>query len=500
MTGGAFVSVETGVHGLERGPMGAPTPCCETSNNAANCMGCMGLPTAAYDPLKTETETPMESKDRHGGGGADAEGDSAADKDHSAAAAEGDYWPVGVAESFSPVAPQELFSLLPKLQQQLGGNPDPANLPCRVTANPPQGIPTLGDILRSRSDLTLFESMLKTSSIQQLVPCPLTFFAVPDDKARDFQGGRPPPCLAKALARPENQRNVLKLIGRLTALGRVQNMVPGTSVPVLHGNPGRVGRRGQLPTWNGIDLDKQPIVFDRGVIHTLARNDLADGESRELLRQVVYYDCLHDHLVQHPSLTRFALLMVDNRRSLPIIGMPPGPRPDWVARDNLGWFPPPTSPRSAEVPEEDAKQEAGDKTQQQQQADKSGAAKEDSQETDTAAKDTPGAKKEKEAAAEEERSAKTPVHPAAGGRAAAKPKQETEEPQVGQTAPEEAAAEEAAAEKSEEAPAKSVKESAPDARSSDPDYKEQQRPKEAAAAAGAAEPAEGQKSEQSGKK
>lgn len=239
MTGGAFVSVETGVHGLERGPMGAPTPCCETSNNAANCMGCMGLPTAAYDPLKTETETPMESKDRHGGGGADAEGDNAADKDHSAAAAEGDYWPVGVAESFSPVAPQELFSLLPKLQQQLGGNPDvsprycccccwllkpglqaapysctgccliifvtplaaaaaavtaavviystalgrcisaaangascccrrlliplllvllvlllllqPANLPCRVTANPPQGIPTLGDILRSRS-------------------------------------------------------------------------------------------------------------------------------------------------------------------------------------------------------------------------------------------------------------------------------------------------------------------------------------------------------------
>ena len=62
-------------------------------------------------------------------------------------------------------------------------------------------------------DLTLFESMLKTSRIQQLIPCPLTFLAVPDNRARDFQGGRPPPCLAKALARPEYQRNVLKLIG-----------------------------------------------------------------------------------------------------------------------------------------------------------------------------------------------------------------------------------------------------------------------------------------------
>lgn len=60
------------------------------------------------------------------------------------------------------------------------------------------------------------------------------------------------------------------------------------------------------------------------MIYLLNRNDLADAQGKELLRKTVYWWCLNDYLKQHAALTKFVLLMVDNNRSLPIIGAPPG--------------------------------------------------------------------------------------------------------------------------------------------------------------------------------
>ena len=97
------------------------------------------------------------------------------------------------AEATQPVTSREIFDLLPALKQQLGGSPDvshpspaaaaaavgacgsayavvssavsssslllllllqPEDLPCASTDPPSEGMPTLGDIMRSRSVLS----------------------------------------------------------------------------------------------------------------------------------------------------------------------------------------------------------------------------------------------------------------------------------------------------------------------------------------------------------
>ncbi|KAL8445742.1 hypothetical protein Emed_005424 [Eimeria media] len=296
--------------------------CCENTNNSEGCVACTGLPSTSYNPLNIDSH--MKEVERT----------ETEDRPHS-------YAPPSrypISQSADPVEASELFDILPNLKEQLGADAD---------------------------DLTMVESMVKTSHIQQLIPCEMTFVAVTDDKARDFQGQKPPACLADALNRPENQRDMLKLVGRNALLGRKDPLPVSADVPLLYGKPAHTGLWGDRPTWNNTQLTGEKILFDRGVcccaaaaaldailclnsavaaaavIHLLSRNDMNDPDSRELLRKIVYWSCLHDHLVHHPSLTRFALIMVDNRRALPIIGTPPGPRPDWVARGNQGWFAPP---------------------------------------------------------------------------------------------------------------------------------------------------------------
>lgn len=310
--------------------------CCEASSDAENCVTCSGIFNGSYDPLHA---APVAGGFYGPGGGED---------EAPFEPTIGDRMPRGSSRKWphsedhtEPLSPKDLFKVLPQLQQQLGGAADPEALPCASQEPPPQGVPTLGDVIRSRSDLTLFGKMLETSHIDQLIPCPLTFLTITDDKARDYQGRKPPPCLAAALERPENQANVLKLLGRTAALGKLETLPVGSTVPVLHGKPGTVRERGSSVTWNNIQLSGEKIVFDRGVIFLMNGNDMSDAESRELLRLIVYWSCLHEYLQQNPGLTRLALMMVDNRRALPVLGIPPGPRPAWVARGTSGWFPPP---------------------------------------------------------------------------------------------------------------------------------------------------------------
>lgn len=314
--------------------------CCENTNNSEGCVACTGLPSTSYNPLNIGADT-------------EVEGTETEDRPHS-------YAPPSrypISQSAEPVQPSELFDILPNLKEQLGENADPENLPCVPSDDSSSNLPSLGDIFRSRKDLTLAESMVKTSHIQQLIPCELTFVAVSDENAVDYQGQKPPACLADALNRPENQRDMLRLVGRNALLGKKDPLPISSEVPLLYGKPARTALWGETPTWNNTQLTGEKILFDKGVIHLLSRNDMSDPDSRELLRKIVFWSCLHDHLVHHPALTRFALIMVDNGRALPIIGTPPGPRPDWVARGNQGWFAPPKAKSVGDGESEDESEE-----------------------------------------------------------------------------------------------------------------------------------------------
>ncbi|KAL8453593.1 hypothetical protein Emag_001812 [Eimeria magna] len=296
--GQAYVSLLSGsitgatLHGVSEEQQ---MSCCENTNNSEGCVACTGLPSTSYNPLNI-------GSDMKEAGGTETE-----DRPHS-------YAPPSrypISQSADPVQPSELFDILPNLKEQLGADAD---------------------------DLTLVESMVKTSHIQQLIPCEMTFVAVTDENTRDFQGQKPPTCLADALNRPENQRDMLRLVGRNALLGR-----------------------------------KDPLPISSKVIHLLSRNDMSDPDTRELLRKIVYWSCLHDHLVHHPALTRFALIMVDNRRALPIIGAPPGPRPEWVAKGNPGWFAPPKAKAIGDEDSEeddDSEEEARDSDAEEEEEEK----------------------------------------------------------------------------------------------------------------------------------
>lgn len=324
--------------------------CCELSNNAQGCIACTGYPSLSYDPLNSDSQQ------------AKNEGSQ-----QTAQRPTGPPKRPPKSPRVSPVKRKELFDLLPNLRTLLGGAKNPRRLPCDVSDEPPSHRPTLGDILRSRKDLSMFGAMIENSHIQQLIPCRLSFFAVTDDRARDFQGQRPPPCLHAALARPENQRDLIRLVGRSTLLGNYKSVPTDISVPVLYGNAGRMTKRGRREYWNNVELTGGKVVYNRGVIHFLTRNDMQDAESVELLRRIVYWSCLHEHLQRFPGLTRLALLLVDSRRPLPVLGVPPGLRPEWVGRENPGWTAPP--PVADEVEEPEGEEEEEDETEEDSTSD-----------------------------------------------------------------------------------------------------------------------------------
>lgn len=345
-SGRAYVSV---LPGAPLGPQAVnmrapPLLCCERSNSAPNCVACTGFPSPMYDPLRG---------DEPGEGPRGPPGGKTGPPKRR--------WPTTM--DFEPARASDLFKILPNLREQLGGNPDPENLPCVPSGPPRRGLPTLGDVLRTRKDLRLFAAMMETTKFTQLVPCPLTLVAVPDARVRDFQGREAPPCLAAAFSRPENQKNLIRFVGRQASLGKRRDLPVGSDLPLLFGSAAKISRRGNTVMWNRVAALGEKIEFDRGVIHLLSENDARDSESKELLRRIVYWCCLHEHLLKNPNLTRFALRMVDNKRSLPILGVPPGTRPAWVARENSGWFPPP-SPRAIEAPPEAQETEEKEETKE----------------------------------------------------------------------------------------------------------------------------------------
>lgn len=185
------------------------------------------------------------------------------------------------------------------------------------------------------------QSLAETSSILDLVPCAVTFFSTPDKNVFDSRNVPPPACVAEAIKKKENQRLVLQFLGRATALGAHTDFQTSGDLPVAIGKPASIGA-GPPSTMNGIKLQDY-LLFDNGVIQTLSRNDYRDPVMAEVLRRLTYWTCLDDHLRRNPSLTRFALRTLDNKRPLPIIGVAPGIRPAWVAEGLRGWFAPPAT-------------------------------------------------------------------------------------------------------------------------------------------------------------
>ncbi|KAL8425192.1 hypothetical protein Efla_004267 [Eimeria flavescens] len=380
--GQAYVSLLSGsiAGGMLQGASEEQTlSCCENSDNAQGCVACTGLPSTSYNPLN------LDPRKKQVEGTEGPEGDKSSPRPP---------YRYPISQSAEPVESQELFKILPNLKEQLGADAD---------------------------DLTLVESMVKTSHIQQLIPCQLTFVAVTDENARDFQGQKPPACLADALSRPENQRDMLKLVGRNAMLGRMDPLPISNKVPLLYGDPAKVDLWGNKPTWNNTELSGEKIVYDKGVIHFLSRNDMSDTESRELLRRIVYWSCLHDHLVHHPALTRFALIMVDNGRSLPVIGAPPGPRPDWVARGNSGWFNPPKAKSVGDGESEEEEHKASDEAEKRRPDEEARKPEDEAAKQNPVEADKPEEEREEKPREEE--------HKELGGGAKQKPEEEDERPE-----------------------------------------------------------------------
>eukprot|EP00922_Rhytidocystis_sp_ex-Travisia-forbesii_P059521 GHVS01088262.1.p1 GENE.GHVS01088262.1~~GHVS01088262.1.p1 ORF type:complete len:1099 (+),score=161.88 GHVS01088262.1:247-3543(+) len=181
---------------------------------------------------------------------------------------------------------------------------------------------------------------------------PVTVFLVDDSGFVGHDGLPLPQCVMKALSEPENKRQMQKLTAHMVLedLVSVNDMVDGGMLHPLHGPPVTVTRENKQ--WEhqdggsvyveGRKILKANIPIHNGLAHII------DGQlplPEVDMHRLSYWTCLDEHLRSTNRQVRMVLERVDEFKSLPVLGVPPGPRPAWVGEGLQRYFPPHTSYR-----------------------------------------------------------------------------------------------------------------------------------------------------------
>eukprot|EP00922_Rhytidocystis_sp_ex-Travisia-forbesii_P059517 GHVS01088258.1.p1 GENE.GHVS01088258.1~~GHVS01088258.1.p1 ORF type:complete len:1222 (+),score=226.72 GHVS01088258.1:344-4009(+) len=183
---------------------------------------------------------------------------------------------------------------------------------------------------------------------------PLTIFLV-DDSGFVGDDGKPlPQCVMDSFSRPENKEQMHKLTAHMVLedLVRLEDMPTGGLLHPIHGAPVSVSRDDDQ-SWGGYDQDAAVYIEGKKVLRANIpiHNGLAHIIEGQLplaevdLQRLAYWSCLDEHLRSTNRQVRMVLERVDEFKSLPVLGTPPGPRPAWVGLGLQRYFPPHTSYR-----------------------------------------------------------------------------------------------------------------------------------------------------------
>eukprot|EP00923_Selenidium_pygospionis_P033741 GHVN01059157.1.p1 GENE.GHVN01059157.1~~GHVN01059157.1.p1 ORF type:complete len:562 (+),score=61.96 GHVN01059157.1:37-1722(+) len=212
--------------------------------------------------------------------------------------------------------------------------------------------PNLVEFIRSTPWLSKTKWLLEQSGLadQFALAGPVTSFLVPDDGWVTPNGVAIPDCFFHALARPEHEGALKKMLSWITLPGVYNRTIIEGLDALVNAEPPHLAVAHVKDPQHGHDIytfieGKQVKEWDipvfNGVVHVLA--ELPFRPDIDL--SMALWDCTHDLCFECPKLAGHILQFFDNGLMLPgdepeerVI--PPGPRPPWVCQGTEKWFPP----------------------------------------------------------------------------------------------------------------------------------------------------------------